>query len=179
MATDWRQSWSPRAAWKGTNDFLAYREDVVTETLQLVANWRQQKTQVSRKNKNLAYLCSRLDHLVQRSGARQLLPAPTRDDAESLARSLADLLTVLTETNCWEAHGNSDGVYDEDPPEVCQGCPFVGPVDGLSGNRQYWGCDALTFIGWKLLEWRSGYPANPWPEVGVWYSAFESDRSRH
>lgn len=49
----------------------------------------------------------------------------------------------------------------------------------MSGESLYYGCDALAFIGAKIVEWRTGYPANPWPEPGVWYSAFESDRSRH
>lgn len=177
---DWRETWNLDIAWKGTDDFLAYRDELVTRTLQVVANWRKQRTQVNKKSKNLAYLCSRLDLLVDRSGALDLLPMPSADDTEMLARRLGDLLTVLTRTNCWEVHGNNDSASeDEPPPDVCQGCPFVGPVDGLSGHLKYWGCDALTFIGHKLVEWRSGYPENPWPEPGVWSSAFETDRRRH
>ncbi|MCC6179256.1 MAG: hypothetical protein IT305_28450 [Chloroflexi bacterium] len=177
---DWHERWSHDTLWKDTDDFLVYREDLVRDTLQVVANWRKQKTALGKKNKNLAYFCSRLDLLVDRSGALDLLPAPSADDTEMLARRLGDLLTVLTRTNCWELHGNNDGVSDDElPPEACEGCPLVGPVDGLSGPHKYWGCDALTFIGWKLIDWRAGLRENPWPEPGVWYSAFETDRRRH
>ena len=61
----------------------------------------------------------------------------------------------------------------------CGGCPLVGPVKGLSGAHVYYGCDALAFVGEKIVEWRAGLPANAWPEPGVWYSAFETDRRRH
>jgi hypothetical protein len=176
---DWYVRWNPNVYWRDTGDFLAYRDDLIPKTLQLVANWRRQKAVVTKANKNLAYLCSRLELLVEGAGAIALLPQPSSEDAALLAHDLADFLSILPKTDCWDVHGDDYALPGEPPPEVCRGCPLVGPVRGLSGSHLYYGCDALAFIGEKLVEWRAGAPSNPWPEPGVWYSAFETDRRRH
>jgi hypothetical protein len=176
---DWRERWDPKTAWKGTEDFLAYRDELVARTLQVVADWRPQKSRVSKMNKNLAFLCGRLELLIDESEALGSLPAPSGGNLEARAHDLADLLSVLPQTNCWEVHGDRFAVRGETPPDICADCPLAGPVKGLSGSHLYYGCDALTFMGEKLVEWRAGYPANPWPEPGVWYSAFETNRHRH
>jgi hypothetical protein len=176
--TDWRQRWNPRAYWKDTRDFLAYRDELVSKTLQVVAHWKQQRTKVGKSNKNLAFLCSRLELLVEECGATSLLPEPFGSNLEDLAHDLADFLSVLPETDCWERHPGY-ATPGEEVPDVCEGCPLVGPVKGMSGDHKYYGCDVLAFMGEKLIEWRAGLPTNPWPEPGVWYSAFETDRSKH
>ena len=178
MKSDWQQHWNPKAYWKDTADFRAYRDDLVAKTLQLVAEWKQQRSGIGRANKNMAFLCSRLELLVDECDPTDL-PSARGQGVQELADDLADYPSILPATDCWTAHGNSSASPGEDPPTICDGCPLIGPVKGMSGDRRYWACDALSFIGEKLVEWRVGLPANPWPEPGVWYSAFESDRGRH
>lgn len=178
MKTDWRQHWNPRVYWKDTKDFRAYRDELVAKTLQVVANWKKQRSSVGRSNKNLAFLCGRLELLVDECEVGAKLPTPSSANIEALANDLGDFLSVLPETDCWDRH---PGYYqaDQEIPNICDGCPFIGPVKGMSGPHRYYGCDAFVFIGMKLVEWRAGLPGNPWPEPGVWYSAFETDRSKH
>ena len=158
---------------------MAYRDELVARTLQVVADWKHRRSKVANANRNLAFLCGRLELLLEGCSAIEMLPAPSGGDPEILAHDLGDLLSVLPRTNCWDAHGGRYAIPGEDPPEVCAACPLVGPVKGLSGSHLYYGCDALAIMGEKLVEWRAGFPSNPWPEPNVWYSAFESDRSRH
>src|SRR5438046_2599324 len=98
------QGWHGSADGKQSEDFRDYRDELVVKTLQVVANWRRQRTQIGKKNKNLAYLCSRLDLLVEGAGATALLPPPSSDDTETLIWRLSDLLTMLAQTNCWDLH---------------------------------------------------------------------------
>lgn len=178
MKIDWRQNWNPKVYWKDTRDFLAYRDELISKTLQVVANWKAQRSATGKSNKNLAFLCGRLELLVDECDARNQLPTATSANVEELANDLGDFLSVLPETDCWDRH---PGYYtgDQEVPELCDGCPLIGPVKGMSGSHRYFGCDALAFVGAKLVEWRAGLPANPWPEPSVWYSAFETDRSKH
>ena len=88
---DWQATWNPRARWKDTRDYLAYRGDVVSKTLELVAVWRRQKAEISSLSKNLAFLCSRLELLVEECGADDRLPEIGQPDVEALARELGDL----------------------------------------------------------------------------------------
>ena len=175
---DWQATWNPRARWKDTRDYLAYRGDVVSKTLELVAVWRRQKAEISSLSKNLGFLCSRLELLVEECGADDRLPEIGQPDVEALARELGDLLSILPETDCWDRHPPV-ATPGEPEPAICDGCPLIGPVKGLSGDQRYYGCDTLAFFGWKIVDHRAGLPREAWPEPGAWYSAFESNRTRH
>jgi hypothetical protein len=178
VSRTWVKRWNPDAYWRETTDFLAYREDLAHKVVTLVAEWRAQRNEISKARKNLAFLCERLDMLVVESGLALPVPEAEGGDIDLVADDLGDFLSILPKTDCWDRH---PGFYqgDEDRPEVCEGCPFEKPVKGLSGSHQYYACDTLAFIGEKIVDWRVGYPADPWPEPGVWFSWFESDRSKH
>lgn len=178
MKTDWQTRWNPKAYWRGTTEFSAYREDLVLKVLRVVSEWKRQRQKVAKLDKNLAFLCGRLEILVEECGASVWLPDASGEDLEVLAHDLADFLSVLPETDCWDLHPPT-ATQGVSPPPICNDCPFVGPVSGLSGDEKYFGCDTLTFFGWKLVDWRAGSPRNAWPEPGVWYSAFETNRRRH
>ena len=119
---DWQQHWNPRAYWKDTNDFLAYRDELVARTLRVVAEWRHQRPTIAKNSKNLAFLCGRLELLVDECGANHLLPQPSHADLETLAHELADFLSILPESDCWDRHPPI-AARGEDPPPVCDGCP--------------------------------------------------------
>jgi len=178
MSREWVRHWKPDAYWKDTPDFEVYRDELIAKTLQLVSNWKQQRQRVSKARKNLAFFCTRLEMLVEESNPSLELPPASGIPVEELADDVADFLSVLPRTDCWDKHGDRF-VTSEEAPSICGGCPLTKPVRGMSGGHRYWACDALAFMGEKIVEWRVGYPADPWPEPGVWYSAFESDRSRH
>jgi hypothetical protein len=179
MTKEWVRRWNPKAYWRNTPNFSLYRDDLLAKVLQVVADWKEQKRRVSKARKNLAFFCTRLEMLADESIASIELPPASGQLIEALTDDLADYLSVLPETDCWERHGNQFVIDPDDPPSICEGCAMVAPVRGMSGTHRYWTCDALAFMGAKIVEWRAGFPADPWPEPGVWYSAFETDRSRH
>jgi hypothetical protein len=154
-----------------------YRQTLVEKTLRIVSEWKAsgpRRNQI--KNNRLKSFIARLERLVTECD-EVLLPKPAGADLEDLATDLADYLSILPHTDCWQVHGN--GPAGEAPPGVCSGCPFVGPVQGLSGDLRYHGCDVLAFMGEKVVDHRIGLPANAWPEPGVWYSGFETNPRTH
>lgn len=175
---DWRDRWDPRAHWKGTADFLAYRGHLIDRVLRLVSEWKHGGRRAVGGDGNVAFFCERLEMLVGECNADHLLPQPSGQSVAELAHDLSDFLSVLPETDCWDRHPPTAGPGAA-APSYCDECPFVGPVKGLTGEQRYYGCDTLVFFGWKIVDWRAGLPSDAWPEPGVWYSAFESNPRGH